>query len=68
MKYSEGNKPLSHQIHRLMYAKQDEINRLQMRPAIPYGLLEEKRKELWKLEEKFARQIVWERVNSEKIN
>ena len=51
-----------------MYAKQDEINRLQMRPAIPYGLLEEKRKELWKLEEKFARQIAWERVNSEKIN
>jgi len=44
-----------------MYRKQDEINKLQRRAAVPYGIIDKKRKELYALEDKFAKQIAFER-------
>ena len=60
MKSSE-NKPLSHHIHNLMYRKQDEINRLYSRNVVLYEVVVKKRHELNLLEDRFARQIAWER-------
>jgi len=60
MKYSEGNKPLSHRIHTLMYKKMAELNELKMRRATPFGLIDSKKKEIQKLEQKFIKQIAWE--------
>lgn len=63
MKYSENNKPLSHHIHSLMYKKKRDIIELQKRNITPFSLVRRKKNELKELENKFVRQIDWEREN-----
>ena len=58
--------PLSMQIHNLMYKKRTEIWDLQNRPVTPFTELKTKREELHKLEQKFKRQIAWEKQNKGK--